>query len=144
MVYSSKYLLNKNLFNKVYVEYYHRYIDKMIGLSEFDSNYSNNLINFRMHNILTSDRIVETQLTAKEIEQRVLEDYTDFMEVGWEQDRMEDGQLAVYRYLSDRLHESFIDNEQDATFDDTKIYYSMFDTSNKLSLRNFYTPFPDH
>jgi len=57
---------------------------------------------------------------------------------------MEDGQLAVYRYLSDRLHESFIDNEQDDTFDDTKLHYGMFDLSNKLSLRNFYTPFPDH
>jgi hypothetical protein len=35
-----------------------------------------------MHNIFNSDRIVETQLTPKEIEQRVLEEYTDFMEVG--------------------------------------------------------------
>jgi len=35
-----------------------------------------------MHNILNTDRIVETQLTAEEIEKRVLEEYTDFMEAG--------------------------------------------------------------
>jgi hypothetical protein len=35
-----------------------------------------------MHNIFNSDRVVPTQLTAKEIEQKVLEEYMDFMEVG--------------------------------------------------------------
>jgi len=57
---------------------------------------------------------------------------------------MEDGQLAVYKYLSERLYDSFMDNEQDSENDEEKIYINtMYNTSNKLSLKTDYTPFPD-
>jgi hypothetical protein len=57
---------------------------------------------------------------------------------------MEDGQLAVYKYLSERLYESFLDNEQDSENDEEKIYINTkYNTSNKLSLKSHYTPFPD-
>ena len=135
MVYSSKNKLNKNLLDNNYIDNLYDYFSKIISMSNYDSSYLNNLINLRMHNILNSDRIVE---------KRVLEDYTDFMETGWEQDRMEDGQLAVYKYLSERLYDSFLDNEQDSENDDEKIYINtMYNTSNKLSLKSHYTPFPD-
>jgi len=82
MVYSSKNKLNKNLLDNNYIDNLYDYFSKIISMSNYDSSYLNNLINLRMHNILNSDRIVETQLTAKQIEKRVLEDYTDFMETG--------------------------------------------------------------
>jgi len=82
MVYSSKNWPNKNLYNKVYVKYLYEYIGKIINLSNFDNKIFKNLVNFRMHNILNTDRIVQTQLTAEEIERKVLEEYTDFMEAG--------------------------------------------------------------
>jgi CRISPR/Cas system CSM-associated protein Csm4 (group 5 of RAMP superfamily) len=57
---------------------------------------------------------------------------------------MEDGELAVYKYLSERLYESFLDNEQDSENDEEKIYINtVYNTSNKLSLKSYYTPFPD-
>jgi hypothetical protein len=82
MVYSSKNRLDMRLFDKDYIDNIYNYFDKMITMSSFDYSQFNNLVNLRMHNILNSDRIVETQLTAEEIEKRVLQDYTDFMEVG--------------------------------------------------------------
>jgi len=82
MVYSSREKLDTNLLDKDYVKYLYNYLDKLINLSTSDSNYLNNLLNFRLHNVFSSDKIVETQLTAKEIERRVLEEYTDFMETG--------------------------------------------------------------
>jgi hypothetical protein len=86
---------------------------------------------------------VPTQLTAKEIEQKVLEEYMDFMEVGWEQDREEDGVFGVYKYLSDRLYESFLENELAST-EYTKFLDHGIDLSKKLALRNYYTPLADH
>jgi hypothetical protein len=57
---------------------------------------------------------------------------------------MEDGQLAVYKYLSERLYDSFLDNEQDIQNDEDRIYAgTLYDTSSKLCLRSFYTPLPD-
>jgi hypothetical protein len=82
MVYSSKNRIDMRLLDKSYIETMYDYFGKMIILSNNDRTYFNNLINFRMPNLLNSDRIVHTQLTAEEIEKRVLEDYTDFMEVG--------------------------------------------------------------
>jgi len=140
MVYSSKNWPNKNLYNKVYVKYLYEYIGKIINLSNFDNKIFN-LVNFRMHNILNTDRIVQTQLTAEEIEQKVLEEYTDFMEAGWEQDKMDDGTFGVYKYLSDRLFDSFLSNDYSSA---EGIWMSRYgDLSSKLSLRNFYGPLPD-
>jgi hypothetical protein len=82
MVYSSRSRLNNKLLDPLYINNLYDYFAKIIRMSSYDSSIFNNLLNLRMHNILTSDRIVETQLTAKQIEQRVLEDYTDFMETG--------------------------------------------------------------
>jgi len=82
MVYASKSRLNSQLLDPVYINNLYNYFGKIIRKSTYDSSIFNNLLNIRMHNLLTSDRIVETQLTSKQIEKRVLEDYTDFMEVG--------------------------------------------------------------
>jgi|SRR5689334_1966838 hypothetical protein len=82
MVYSSSKRINKKLLSPSYVDNLYDYFSKIIIMSNLDSSFLNNLINLRMQNLLNSDRIVETQLTAQQIEQRVLEDYTDFMEVG--------------------------------------------------------------
>lgn len=140
MVYSSRYLTNKKLFNKKYVKYLYNYIGKIIDLSDWDSKYFGNFINFRMHNILNTDRIVETQLTAEQIEKQVLEEYTDFMEAGWEQDRVDDGAFGIYKYLSDRLFDSFLSN--DYSSNPENIWVPM-DLTNKLTLRNYYAPLPD-
>jgi len=57
---------------------------------------------------------------------------------------MEDGQLGVYKYLSERLYESFFDDEQDFENNEKNVYInSIFNTSSKLSLRSFYAPLPD-
>jgi len=82
MVYSSKNKFDKKLLDSNYIETLYNYFDKIINMSNNDSSYFNNLLNIRMNNILNSDRIVETQLTAEQIEKKVLEDYTDFMETG--------------------------------------------------------------
>ena len=140
MVYSSRNWPNKNLYNKVYVKYLYEYIGKIINLSTFDSKFFN-FVNFRMHNILNTDRIVQTQLSGEQIEQLVLEDYTHFMEAGWEQDRMDDGAFGIYKYLSDRMFDSFLSNDYTTA---EGIWMSRYgDLSNKLSLRNYYGPLPD-
>jgi len=53
---------------------------------------------------------------------------------------MEDGQIAVYKYLSDRLYSSFLDNDLST---EDGIFLSRFDLHGKISQRNFYTPLPD-
>jgi len=82
LVYSSRTRLDNKLLDPAYIDNLYDYFGKIVRISSYDSSIFNNLVNLRMHNILTSDRVVETQLTAKQIEKRVLEDYTDFMETG--------------------------------------------------------------
>jgi hypothetical protein len=146
MVYAARKNISSYDYDYGNIELTYKYMDFLIKIADIDEKYFNNFLNFSLHNLLVTSRIVTTDVSPEFVEFKMLEeDYTKFMKIGFEQDYDEEGPIAAIYHTTRIMRSAYSEHESEANFemnveatDDERIK-----RDSKLNLQIDYSPNAD-